>query len=391
VTSSPVASRASEPTWFRRVLGQYPTGVSVVTGVDANGEPAGLAVGSFTSVSLDPPLVAFLPAKESSSWPKIAGVGKFCVNILASDQEAICRVFASKATDKFAGLRWRPAATGSPILEGTVAWIDCHLEAVHDAGDHLIVVGRVRDLEIERPSLPLLFFQGGYGRFSPLSLAVRDMQLSTQLRLVDRARPLMEALAGRAHAQVIAMYCDYNEVVLLASAGTPTDARVSPAWIGQRLPCIPPVGIMWMAFAEPARVDEWLNAVASSDLGADYRRALARIHECRYSVGLATVHSEIEALIERRSRSADESTAEERRLIGGLGVDPLDYAPGGNCEPQTSARADVISLQAPVFTREKDTALGLILTGFPRDGQPPGAHVEDLLELTERVSELAGS
>jgi len=164
------AARAADAGWFRQVLGQYPTGVSVVTGIAADRTAVGLAVGSFTSVSLDPPLVAFLPDKKSSSWPKIAAAGKFCVNILAADQEPVCRAFASKAPDKFAGLAWRPAASGSPILTGAVAWIDCDLEAVHDAGDHLIVIGRVTDLDIERPTLPLLFFQGGYGRFSPHSL-----------------------------------------------------------------------------------------------------------------------------------------------------------------------------------------------------------------------------
>jgi len=169
MTTRSVPTRAADADWFRQVLGQYPTGVSVVTGIAPDGAPAGLAVGSFTSVSLDPPLVAFLPATSSSSWPKIAPGKKFCVNILGADQESVCGAFASKAADKFAGLSWRPAASGAPILDGAVAWVDCELEAVHEAGDHLIVVGRVVDLDIERPALPLLFFQGGYGS-SPRTL-----------------------------------------------------------------------------------------------------------------------------------------------------------------------------------------------------------------------------
>ncbi len=145
------AARAADADWFRRVLGQYPTGVSVVTGIAPDGAAAGLAVGSFTSVSLDPPLVAFMPGVGSSSWPKIAPARKFCVNILAADQESVCRAFASKAADKFADLSWRPAPSGAPILDGAVAWVDCDVEVVHEAGDHLIVIGRVRDLDIERP------------------------------------------------------------------------------------------------------------------------------------------------------------------------------------------------------------------------------------------------
>ncbi len=150
---------------FRRVLGHYPTGVCVVTAVDAEG-PTGMVVGSFTSVSLDPPLVAFFPAKSSSSWPRIEQAGKFCVNVLASDQQALCGQFAAKGSDKFSGVSHRVSANGSPILDGVVAWIDCALEAVHEAGDHYIVLGRVIALEASAPGKPLLFFQGSYGEFT---------------------------------------------------------------------------------------------------------------------------------------------------------------------------------------------------------------------------------
>jgi flavin reductase (DIM6/NTAB) family NADH-FMN oxidoreductase RutF len=141
----------------------------VVTAVDAEGAPVGLAIGSFTSVSLEPPLVAFLPDKTSSSWPKIRLADKFCVNVIGAHQEHVCRRFATKLPDKFQDLPWRAAPSGSPIIEGVVAWIDCDLEAVHEAGDHYIVLGRVRELTVETATMPLIFFQGGYGRFSPLA------------------------------------------------------------------------------------------------------------------------------------------------------------------------------------------------------------------------------
>lgn len=151
---------------FRRVLGHYPTGVCAVTAVEADGAPIGMVVGSFTSVSLDPPLVAFFPAKSSGSWPRIAAVGKFCVNVLASDQQPLSRQIASPGPDKFAGIAHRVSANGSPILDDVVAWIDCTLDAVHEAGDHYIVLGRVVALEVDRPCSPLLFFQSNYGEFS---------------------------------------------------------------------------------------------------------------------------------------------------------------------------------------------------------------------------------
>src|ERR1044071_9719430 len=114
--------------WFRQVLGQYPTGVCVVTATQEDGSRAGFVVGSFTSVSLDPPLVAFFPDKASTSWPKIHRAGRVCGNILSADQEHLCRRFASKAEDKFVGLQTRAAGSGSPVLEGVVAWIDCDLD-----------------------------------------------------------------------------------------------------------------------------------------------------------------------------------------------------------------------------------------------------------------------
>lgn len=151
---------------FRRVLGHYPTGVTAVTAIGDDGQPAGMAIGSFTSVSLDPPLIAFLPDRNSTSFSRIRTARSFCVNVLAEDQENVCRTMASGRHDKFASLNWSPSPSGAPRLDGVVAWIDCDLESVADAGDHYLVMGRVRELHAHAERAPLLFFQGGYGRFS---------------------------------------------------------------------------------------------------------------------------------------------------------------------------------------------------------------------------------
>jgi len=151
---------------LRRVLGDYPTGVCVVTAVEAEAGPSGMVVSSFTSVSLDPPLVAFFPDKLSSSWKRIEAARRFCVNILSADQQALCRQFAARGGYKFEGVIHRVSPNGSPVLEGVVAWIDCDLYAVHEAGDHDIAVGLVKDLAIETACNPLLFFQGRFGEFA---------------------------------------------------------------------------------------------------------------------------------------------------------------------------------------------------------------------------------
>jgi 3-hydroxy-9,10-secoandrosta-1,3,5(10)-triene-9,17-dione monooxygenase reductase component len=158
-----VGSGAIDQGHFRRVMGHMPTGVAVVTAVHG-GVPAGLTVGSFTSVSLDPPLVAVTVTREARSWPSIEAAGAFCVNVLAADQVALCRVFSSRQTAKFRGLRWRPAGSGAPILEDVLAWVDCDTERILEAGDHHLVIGRVRDLGVAGSGPPLLFYRGGYGR-----------------------------------------------------------------------------------------------------------------------------------------------------------------------------------------------------------------------------------
>lgn len=132
------------------------------------GRPAGMIVGSFTSVSLDPPLVAFFPDRKSTSWPKIQRAGRFCVNVLAGHQRDICAALAARSEDKFGAVPHRLLQSGPPIIDGAVAWIDCELWAVHEAGDHFIAIGEVHALSAENPDSPLLFFQGGYGQFTPL-------------------------------------------------------------------------------------------------------------------------------------------------------------------------------------------------------------------------------
>lgn len=150
---------------FRQIMGHFCTGVTIVTATDGD-EPVGLTAQSFTSLSLDPPLILFCPGLSSSTWPRIKAAGSFCVNILGEQQEAVCRAFAVSGADKFSDVSWTPSdVTGAPVLDDVLAWVDCTLEAEHDGGDHIIVVGRVVDLSLEQEGKPLLFYRGGFGTF----------------------------------------------------------------------------------------------------------------------------------------------------------------------------------------------------------------------------------
>jgi 3-hydroxy-9,10-secoandrosta-1,3,5(10)-triene-9,17-dione monooxygenase reductase component len=147
---------------FRAVLGHFATGITVITAID-DGEPVGIAANSFTSVSLEPPLVLFCAAQTSTTWPRIRNAGHFTVNVLDEHQEHISRLFAQKGADRFGQIPWRQGKAG-PILHDVHAYLDCTIEAEHEAGDHVIVVGRVHELGLTADAGPLLFYQGRYGR-----------------------------------------------------------------------------------------------------------------------------------------------------------------------------------------------------------------------------------
>jgi 3-hydroxy-9,10-secoandrosta-1,3,5(10)-triene-9,17-dione monooxygenase reductase component len=158
---SPLAPDAAT---YRTVLGHFATGIVVVTALDGD-EPVGMACNSFTSVSLEPPIVLFCAAKSSSTWPRIQAAGKWAANFLDEDGEEICRLFAQKGADRFAHIGITPGRTGSPIVDDALAFVDCETIAEHDAGDHLIVVGKVIELGYRHEGKPLVFYRGGYGRF----------------------------------------------------------------------------------------------------------------------------------------------------------------------------------------------------------------------------------
>ncbi len=150
-----------DPRHFRNVLGCYPTGVCVVTATH-DGARHAMVVGSFTSISLDPPLVGFFPDKKSTSWPQIEATGHFCANILAADQKHHSSRFAAKGEDKFAEIDCGTTPAGLPLLDDVLAWIECSIASVTEIGDHLLVVGAVQALEMRDTGTPLLFFRGGY-------------------------------------------------------------------------------------------------------------------------------------------------------------------------------------------------------------------------------------
>lgn len=158
----------TDPAHFRRVLGHLPTGVVVVSGFSTEGVPVGITIGSFVSVSLNPPLVGFFPGSSSRSWPMIAQGGRFCASVLGVNQEELCWRFAKEPTSgsdsKFDGVDYALSPLGMPMLAGSVAWIECSIESETPAGDHSFVLGRVTHLEAaSEPQDAMTFFTGKVG------------------------------------------------------------------------------------------------------------------------------------------------------------------------------------------------------------------------------------
>ena len=148
---------------FREVLGHFATGITIVTALRTVC-PLVFRASPSPRSSLDPPMVILCPARSSTSWPRIAKAGAFCVNILGEHQEALCRSFAISGGDKFEGVGWSHGITGSPVIDHSLAIVECRLGDIFDGGDHELVTGHVVAMEIGEGS-PLLFYRGGFGRY----------------------------------------------------------------------------------------------------------------------------------------------------------------------------------------------------------------------------------
>jgi 3-hydroxy-9,10-secoandrosta-1,3,5(10)-triene-9,17-dione monooxygenase reductase component len=160
-------SSRPDPASLRTVLGTFATGVTVVTAATPDG-PVGMTANSFTSVSLEPPLVLFCAARSSGTYPHIERARAFAVNILARGQEHVGAVFAKQGVNRFAHVKTRTEATGAPILTEAMAYLECRISDRIERGDHVIVLGQVESLGVQQDDCePLVFFRGGYHEPSP--------------------------------------------------------------------------------------------------------------------------------------------------------------------------------------------------------------------------------
>ena len=374
-------THAFDPALFRETLGHYPTGVVVVTATDDTGSPAGMVVGSFTSVSLDPPLVAYLPSRTSGSYARLRTSRHFCVNVLAADQQDLCGRFASRADDKFAGVEWTPAAHGSPILADAVGWIECEVTEELDGGDHVIVVGRVLGLAVQRPTLPLLFFQGGYGRFAlPSPVASSDPELIEGAQMAEVVREPLATLASDLGAEFSIMARVGDEAVFVAASRGGEYEPGSPA-VGHRIPLIPPVGTVFCAEAPDSEVERWLGrAKASEEDLASFRDNLAAVRRNGYSISLVPQSPADRVALMSDYSGVDVMPIHERRIRQMISESASLYEPV--LDPAVTH--DLHSVIIPMPTDEPQTRLALRLSRLPQGASV--AQVEAWIEALRRVA-----
>lgn len=340
-----------------------------------------MVVGSFSSVSLDPPLVAFFPDRTSSSWAKLRDCPRFCVNILSADQEDVCRRLASKDPDKFAGVTHAISTHGSPVLDGAVAWIDCDQYAVTDAGDHEMVTGRVLDLGIGAGGLPLLFFRGGYGRFAPATMVADQEQGITlpQLRDVDCARTEMERLAARVGGICIATVRVGDELVIAASAGQ-SQQRGTATLVGQRLPFVPPTGAVFGAWLPEPERSRWIGQGSVASVDGPQRATLDEIRDRGFSIGLR--NDAQRAFSERLQMAAEgrEHRPDVEDLLTELAYDPVELS--------IEARRDIRLISAPVLNPDDSVALALTIYAFSKPEEKNGIdrYIEVVVSAAEKIS-----
>jgi flavin reductase (DIM6/NTAB) family NADH-FMN oxidoreductase RutF len=354
------------PGHFREVLGHYPTGVTVVTGM-VESRPVGMVVGTFSSVSLDPPLVAFMPQVGSRTWGQLAMAPTFCINVLAHDQLGLCRVMAVPREDKFDQVEWSPSALGAPVLAGAVAHVHCRQVSTVEAGDHWIVLCAVEAMELSRPVTPLLFFQGGYGGFSPGGMAAKaDADLITAVRLGDRARTQVEQLARRLGCEAAALVAvSPDELTTAVTAYGGDAAMVEP--LGQRIPLIPPIGEAYVA-GDPERTERWLGKIMppDPDVLACYRNRLASVAD--NGVAVTLVGPDVRADYDRLHEALDEyaagelTPARERAVRAVLAGTRHVFA---DVELDPEASYDVGSIVVPVRGPGGEVAMVLRATQLP--------------------------
>lgn len=383
---------ATRPEWWRTVLGEYPTGVSLITSLDDAGDDIGMVVGTFSAVSEHPPMISFMPVRSSRSWAQVRERGRFAVSVLGSEHEQICRMFATRHPDRFDRAQWVEGAGGIRRLADAVVWFDAEIDTVVPAGDHDIVIARVHDFGVGAgdAGLPLLYLKGGYGSFAIPSLQFDAQAMSWQLRLSDLLRPSIEAFALDTGFECTLVGLAQDSIIVLSAANAGQRSGVDRLRrpVGAAFPFAAPFGAAFAAWGDEARSRTWLEN-SRHLIGTIDRTALADLLDSVRRVGYSVttdhdIAEEFERLFESEA-PAQSAIREFWRQVSELGAVGL---PGGS---EAEHLEEIDSIQLPVFGSDGSALLVLSVGALGSNLLPEQRRVviDRLVAFAAELTELA--
>lgn len=376
----PAQQPKEKAAWWRAVLGEYPTGVTAITSTDADGNPTGMVVGTFTAVSEHPPLIGFLPTAGSRTFAEIQTNGTFCANVLGYEHEMLCRKLASRAEDRFASTQWETSELGNPRLADAVAWFEGRIISTTDVGDHHFVVAEVTGLGVGNGTagLPLLFLKGGYGSFTVPSLNFDMPGFSSQLRAAESVRELVQHLADETGTECL-LSTRADDSVLVVTAANLLPSRPRYGIVGMNFPFAAPLTPVLAAWSTDEHLKLWhensrhlLGRVDRPLLG----RLLETVRERGYAVTAGESSDTFDEIVNDPAASWGELTGAWSAVKANLEMVLEGWTPNG----LAAAGGDPIpltSLQFPVFDTEGRAQFELVISGF--DLHPSAADFQALV------------
>lgn len=357
-----------------------------------HGEPVAMVVGTFTSVSIDPPMVGFLADRVSTTWPIVRARGQYTASVLTAEHEPLCRAVVAKDPRRFEQFNWARSPTGLPLVPDARVWFECVIDSVLPIGDHFFAVGSVQDMGVgETTAPPLIFQRGSYGWPKLPGLDAEDAGLAVLLRYADIVYEEAAALAADLGLNCLISAAVDGNVTLLRAA-TQSDDRLR---IGMYAPLAAPIGALFVAWGSVADQHRWLQR--SRDLlklvspsappppaldGQAADAMLSAVRECGYTVSTGRAMAE-------SFDAAFNSTGPggQRRALAAFLASLTEHADEHVHAARIESLTDVTYLHAPVFDARERVVLVLALTGFP--AATPTADLSRWLEQLQATAQRA--